>query len=548
MRILLLLVPVLVLAQPTAFRVRLGLHDKDPKAWDGSAAVTGGQLKRLENWRPRIGDRVDAAAWSLATQRGENDPTRTPQRTAYAPQPVPYVLRPGLIVDVSSPSALVSFTTKQGAFRVNPQSLRATQASPFLNGAVLADPVPAADLLSDQDYQDEFAAIAGGGKSVWTAWLAWRNDASQILLRRNDGAGWGKPEPILPQPGDVHTVRLAYGGDGSLWVFWSQQAERNFDLYARRLRNGAWSAIERLTTDAEPDVFPRAAADSAGNVWLVWQGFRNGQSDVLARRFDGSKWSAEELISASSANDWEPEIAADRSGHVYVAWDSYDRGDYDIQLRSFGQGRWSNVIPVAATPKYEAHVTLACDRQDRLWIAWNESGFNWGKDVAYHVKPEGTPLHAWANAAVAVYQNGALRQPVADVNNVWPEGHRSYHDFPVIHADARGRIWLLFRHRTVPILDTPTMNPTDFAAWETYAITLEGDRWSEPMPLPFSSGRGDMRSSVTNDAVGNLWAAWSTDRRDFTGGQEPRCDVYAGRVPVPPSAPVEPALQSIAPF
>jgi hypothetical protein len=333
-----------------------------------------------------------------------------------------------------------------------------------------------------------------------------------------------------------------------MWAFWSQQTASNWDIWARRSLSGSWTPAERLSTHAGPDLFPRAAADSYGNVWLVWQGARDGQFDVLARRFVDSHWTAEERLSPSQANDWEPEIAADRAGRVHVAWDTYDRGDYDIHLRSFAQGKWSAVVPVAATPKYEAHVTLTCDRQDRLWLAWNESGFNWGKDTAYHVKPEATPLHSWANAAVAVLQNGSLRQPVANVNSVWPEGHPSYHDFPVVHAGPGGRIWLLFRHRTVPILDTPVANPTDFAVWETYAVSLEGSRWSEPVPMPFSAGRGDMRTAVANDAQGNLWAAWATDSRDFTGGVQPSCDVYAGRLPMPLAQAPEAQLAAVPPF
>jgi len=539
-------------AQQAAFRVRLGVNDSAPRVWDGSVTVTGGTLAYLREWRPRMGDRMTGArSWTMATRRGENDPTRVAQRSAFAPQPKPYLLVPGLFAGLTGPAPSALFRTPAGTFTVHPGALRLGKPLAMLGGSVSVDAVPFAERLSSgPETQDEFPALAAGegSREIWAAWLAWRDDASEIVVRRHDGRAWGPPVKPLSAPGDIHTVRLARGAGGAVWVVWSQQTDGNWDLFARRWSSGEWGPLERLTTDAQPDIFPQTATDAGGRPWVVWQGFRNGQADVFARRRDASGWTPEERLSPSGANDWEPSIAADRQGKVYVAWDTYDRGDYDVVLRAFAGGVWQQPVSVTATPKYEANVTLTCDARNRLWLAWNESGFNWGKDTAYHQKPEGTPLHQWARAVVNVFDGGRFLEPEADVNEVRPEGHATYHDFPVIHADRAGRVWLWFRHRTVPILDTPTQNPTDFAVWESYAVWLDGAAWSEPVPMPFSAGRGDMRASLANDAGGGLWAAWSTDNRDFTGGREPDADVWAARMPAPAGPPVEPALRPVAQF
>src|SRR3981081_3792715 len=56
-----------------SFRMRLGVNDTEPRPWDGSLTVSGGQALRIRNWRPRPGDRIDGnSAWSLSSRKGLN--------------------------------------------------------------------------------------------------------------------------------------------------------------------------------------------------------------------------------------------------------------------------------------------------------------------------------------------------------------------------------------------------------------------------------------------------------------------------------------------
>ncbi|MFB3825877.1 MAG: hypothetical protein ACE15B_03875 [Bryobacteraceae bacterium] len=515
-----------------SIRVRFGVTDTQARRWDGSVAVAGGELRALRNWHPRPGDEISASAWKLATRRGVNFNLR-PWEVQRLKAPVPYFLIPGVIVDVRASSGTrLSFRTAQGNFEVMPASIPPGAPAPALNGAVVVERVPAAETLSGAGYQSDFGAALGGKGEVWAAWVAYRDKGNEIFARRHDGAAWSAPHKVTEKPSDVFLAKLGRDGRGGVWAIWSDQVNGNFDLYGRRFDGRAWSGVERLTTDPQPDVYHNVATDSNGNLWVVWQGFRNGRSDVFARRYDGAGWSPEERLSASSANDWEPAIAADRQGRVYVAWDTYDKGNYDVVMRRWAGGSWSEEIPAANTPKYEAHVSLACDGQNRLWAAWNESGFEWGKDTGFLLRKQGTRLYAWRNMGVAVWNGSAWQEP-ADINASLPEELTGYNDFPILHADDLGRVWLAFRHRTLRIRDTESDAPAHRGAWELFATTCAGNGWTIPIPLPFSQSRMDARAGLASDGRGALWAVYPTDNRDFEEFLFERGEVHAGRLALP---------------
>ncbi len=531
-------------ASVVSLRVQFGVTDKDPRAWDGTMSVSGGDVLNLRLWRPRPGDRViDKASWSLATRKGQNFQRRAWEEEP-PEEPVPYLLVPGLIVEVkTTPATRLSFETRNGNFEVTPAQLAPAASLKLLGGAVTVDRVPPSELLSPPDTQNDFASILPGPNGeLWVAWIAYANQQDQVMARRFDGRSWGPIIKVSERPGDIFLAKLGRARDG-IWAIWSEQVDGNWDLFGRRFDGKSWSRTERLTDDPQPDIYHNLATDANNNLWLVWQGFRSGKSDIWARRYDGSRWSPPERVSLSLANDWEPAIAADSKGRVYVAWDTYDKGSYDVMARGWESGGWSDAMEVAATAKYEAHVSLACDNQDRLWAAWNESGTQWGKDSGWLVKKEATRLYQSRWIGTAVYAGGRWQEPAADFTKALPDDMREYNDFPALASDGRGRVWLFFRHRTAKFRDIHNNTPAHRAAWEIYATSYDGDRWLPPMQLPFTAGRIDMRSGFAADSAGNLFAAWPTDNRDFDEYLFGHADIYAARVPAFASAPAEPKLE-----
>jgi len=539
-----------VLAAPaessTAFLIRFGVTDSEPAPWDGSLNVSGGEVLALRNWHPRPGDRIQGtASWSLATRLGPTFVFRPWEPDERLSDPPRYLLIPGIVVDVKgTPSTRVNVQTKQGAFGFTLRELESGQALRLLGGRVSVERVPAAQLLSGPDFQDDFAVIVAAGPELWVAWIAYRDQASAVHARRFDGKAWGPVQTVTEKPGDVFLVKLARDRTGGIWAVWSEQVSGNWDLYGRRYDGKAWSRTQRLSDDPQPDIYHVMTTDSNGNVWLVWQGFRNGRSDIFARRYDGSNWSVPERVSTSPANDWAPAVAADSAGRVWVGWDTYDQGNYDVLMRAWSGGRWSEPIAVAATPKFEAHVSLACDKDNRVWAAWNESGFNWGKDTGFLVIKQGTRLYQFRTIAVAIYDGKSWLEPAAELEASLPKQLQGYNDLPVLQADGSGRMWLFFRHRTLRIRDVPSYAPAHRAAWEIFGVAYEGDRWSAPLTVPFTQGRTDMRWGVALDSQGSLWAAWPTDNRDFEEFLFEHADVYAARLPGLPGAAQAPRLKA----
>jgi len=530
--------PALADASVASVLIRFGLTDTEPRAWDGSLAVEGGELLALRNWRPRPEDRITGPdSWKLDTTRGVNFRLRAwEEEPAHGPRP--YLLIPGIVVDVRGSSATrIRVTTVNGSFTVEPFSLLPGQARSFLDGAVTAERVPTAELVSGPGYQNDYATlVAEPGGQLWVAWVAYNGWKNQVQVRHFDGKRWGQIETISGDHSDIFLVKAARDGNGAIWFVWSAQVNHNFDLYARSYRAGQWSTIQRLTEAPQPDIFPAVATDARGHLWVAWQGFRNGSSDIFVRKFDGSSWSPEERVSSSPANDWEPAIAADSKGRVYVAWDTYDKGNYDVVVRRYENGTWSDLPPLAETPKFEAHVSLACDKQDRLWVAWNESGTQWGKDTGFLLNRQGTRLYQSRWMAVAVLGNDGWREPVANLEESLPAELRGYNDLPTLQVDGHGRVWVLFRHRQPRVVDTPSSAPMHRAAWTIYATTYEGDHWSRPMEIPCSQGRTDMRIGATAGIDGDLVLAWPTDNRDFEEFLFQRAEVYVARLPRLPGA------------
>lgn len=542
-RSLLLLLPLLTLApaalaqggeETISYRLRFGVGATSEEVWDGAVTVSSGDLLQVRNWHPRPEDElIGRNQWKLTTHRMVNYNWR-----AYE-HPINEGVRPywwvrGVVADVAPRAgARVNVRTEQGRFSFNVNEIQVGEVKPFLGGRVLVDRVPVAEKLTDDAFEDDFVAmLPGAGGRVWSAWVGFQNGANYVLARSFDGKSWGPVHRVTEKPGDIFLVKLGRDIKGRPWAVWSNQVGGNFDLYARPYNGTGWGEIVRLTSAAGPDVFHNVVSDSEGFMWVVWQGWRNGQSDIFARRFDGDAWSEPERLSSSRANDWEPVAAADSNGRVTVAWDTYDMGNYDIRMRSYRAGEWGETTAIAETALYEAHVSLLYDDSDRLWAAWNESGMNWGKDTGYVLNEEGTRLYEYRLLRVAVLDGAGWKEPVADINQQLPEGYEPrYDDFPKLARDAEGRVWVFARQRLQRRRDTQTETPLHRAAWEIWGSTLDGARWTQPLHVPFSQGRQDMRWDIASDGQGNLIASWPMDNRDFKDWLYTHTDIYSARLP-----------------
>jgi len=525
--------------------IQFGVDDSSARDWDGSVSVSGGALLAVRDWHPRPGHQVSDESWKMASYEGQNFKYRVwedPPPNA----PLKYIRSPGVVVDVKGPDRTrLRVKTLNGDFDFRLADIAVGRRSRYLAGAVTVERVGSAERVSSPDHANDYATMLGGreGGEVWAAWIGYRHNATEILARRFDGDRWGLVERISAGPGDHYLVKMARDGQGRPWAVYSENVGGNWDLYGRHLSDGAWSAPERLTESPQPDLFHNLATDANGNLWLTWQGFRDGASDVFARRFDGSTWSPTERVSSSPANDWEPVITADSKGAVYVGWDSYGAGNYDVAMRRWADGAWGGEIKVATTAKYEAHLSLTVDPQDRVWAAWNESGANWGKDAGWARKYQGTRLYQERAIGLGVYDGLRWQTPASDINAALPSELEGYNDFPQLFADAEGRIWIYFRHRTMSVGDLPSdTSAAARASSEIWGTTLQGAGWITPLHIPMTRFRQDGRWGLAADGRGNIWASWPMDNRDYQLFRNQDHDVYAARLPGLEAEPREPQL------
>ncbi|MEP7362589.1 MAG: DUF3604 domain-containing protein [Acidobacteriota bacterium] len=524
-------------------RVEFGLLDRAARSWDGKLSVTGGEVLAVRNWHPRPGDTLTNTAWTLSTWKAPNFVRRAWDQPISEPA-LTYIRQPGVVIEVrGSAATALKIETTDGSIDIRPFAMEFGTAKRELAGQVAVERVASMERLSNPDLNSDFATVAAAGNGdLWTAWVEYSNNKNAVMARHRSGGKWGGIEKVSGDHTDVFVVKAARDGSGGVWFVWSAQVNGNFDVYARRWDGRAWSAIERLSEAPQPDIYVNVTTDSQGGVWAIWQGFRNGKSDIFARRWLKS-WQPAETVSSSPANDWAPVLAADNAGRVYAAWDTYDKGNYDVLVRRWENGSWGTVTPIAATGKFEAYPALACDGQNRLWIAWNESGFEWGKDTGFLPKIEGTRLYAWRIVKTAVLTNAGLQEPATRFEEAMPESLRDHNDQPSLAADANGRVWLSFRHRTIRQPDMPSDTPLHRAEWEIYTTRAEGAGWAAPVQLPDSFGRQDMRTGIAATAEG-LYIAYPYDRRDFEEFLYERSEVNLALIPTT-SAGLPPVLKPL---
>jgi hypothetical protein len=517
--------------------VQFAVGDNAPDLWNGEVSAVSGQVVRLSSWRPLPSDSMEGErAWKLASTWSDTFQNRSWEREPMVPYG-PYLRRPGLVVEVRGESPVLTFKTSHGQFDTG------LSGGAFLDGRVYVQPVPSPVRVSVEDRENEHVALARGtGREMWLGWVTYANGANQVVVRRHDGREWSASQTLTGASSDVFRVQLGAGTKSGVWAVWNEQVNGNWDLYGAQRQGDGWSRTQRLTDAPQPDIRHALAADSEGNLWLVWQGFRQGQSDIFVRRHDGKNWSAPERLSTSPANDWSPAIAADGKGRVHVAWDTYDKGDYDVVMRTFAESGWSAQRDIATSLKFEAKVALACDGEDRVWAAWNESGLQWGKDTGLLLRRQATPLYSERFIATAVLSDGKWMEPVAPLEESLPADLRNYNESMALAPDGQGRMWLLFRHRVPRIPGVLSEAALHGAAWEVWATSYEGDRWSKPVVVPASSGRSDMATAAIAGADGQLRIAWSSDTRDYDATIHRRAEVYSGSLPALGTAPSVPVL------
>ncbi len=388
--------------------------------------------------------------------------------------------------------------------------------------------------LTSAKSQDEFPTIGRDADgAVWVAWVSFDGKRDAVLAKRLGDPQESAPSALSREVGDYWRPVMGTDGDGRMWVTWSQNDKGNWDLWGKFLSAGQWSGAVRLTRNTANDFAQQLAADSSGRLWMVWQAVVDRNYEVMLARVTQDGLQETRNVSRHPANDWEPAIATASDGRIFVGWDRYRNGSYDVLVSTLRDGKLSDPIAVAATPAYEAHAALAADRQGRLWVAWDNGGRRW----AYHSKPR-VRLHDRRSVDIRCLVGDRVFTPREGLGAILSGKLARFCELPELIVDGTGRLWLIVRHLTdlTPKGRRKGNRPHQARGiWNPYAICYAGGRWSEPIQLPVSNGRNDMRVAMCLDRAGQVRLAWAEDGRRPERSYEPVNHNVRAAVLIPPT-------------
>jgi len=563
--------------EAVAFRILLGVGDKEPTVWDGKVSVSEGKILRIEGWQFGRGDSTDGrTGWKASTQRVR----LRRQRQARGP------VRPnGVIITTSakSPNAAIRIETAQGKFSFTLAEAPYGKSTTALNGRVRIDRLPATLQLTRSIEEQDLPAVAETPDAIYVAYVNFvHGDRSKVIrgefeevpknfdfLARPVGGDqvrllryskskriWTGPENVSAPKQDCMRTAVAVDGTGRVWVVWSANQGGNFDLYARSLSGEKWGPEIRVTSDPGNDLDPVAVTDSAGRVWIAWQAARNGNLEILTAVQEGDRFSAEQRVSFSSMSDWDAAIAAASNGEVAVSWDTYDKGDYDVyfrRMRYAGGIRMEKPVPVAATPNFEARSSIAYDAQNRLWVAYEGSDTKWGKDFGAY-ETTGIALYQGHDVHLKCFRGDDPYAPGGNLKKVLAVSHLTIRSRPQRAARqqpaARQRLAGEFHQpdpnlaknrapSSVPQRMVPPVPRNSFprviagpdgvvylayrsssevrtavgTAWFENIAYFDGRQWHGPVLVPHSDGLLDNRVGLATPAPGRLVMVAVSDHR-----------------------------------
>lgn len=268
---------------------------------------------------------------------------------------------------------------------------------------------------------DPRVVFDGNGNAI-AVWSQFDGARKNIWANRYTAAsGWGAPQLIETNGGDVDFPKIAINANGSALVVWEQTDATRRNIWVNRYDTvrQAWGTAQLLETDnAGFAIAPQVAIDANGNGMAVWQQFDGVRNNIWANRYDAATGKWEECANTSGVivicpktieNEVEdadsPQIAVDGNGNFMAVWRSqaYDK---------------------ATTNQYNS----AHNRRYNLWGSRHAAGSGWA-----------APRLISDNTVLMVNGSPDLTNPVISGNA----------DTPHIAMDAVGNamaVWVQSNH------------------------------------------------------------------------------------------------------
>lgn len=521
------------------YRWRIDLRVQDGTFLDISGS--GPQFQVLEKTPTTA--RIAAVSRAPAAKKGRKRRRRKRAVTAGTPAVVRLTLR-------GNEETVMQVSTDRGECAIRLADVAPGRSLTALDGLLTASGSFPSVQLTQGTLEEDFpaAAVAADG-TVWVAYTSYvpggpiqlpdeplipkdwsslvpEGNGDQVLLARYERGRWSGPLAVSKPLQDVWRPAVAVDGQGRVIVAWSQNFSGNWDLVIRTYdpATDTWSEPQRLGGPGA-EIHVVAATDAHGRVWLACQSWQQGNFDIVVVHQAEQGWSKPIRIGSGSANEWTPAIACDARGNVFVAYDTYERGDYDVKLAIIEPGsRSPQIVDITHSPRFEARPSIAVDAEDRVWIAYEQAGPNWGKDQGQRWRgPSGESFYFKRSIIVRCWTKDGLKETVGRIEGHprgtrYPQGRFQRISLPRIAVADDGRIWVVFRQH-------PLASGSG-EVWTSFATYYDGDRWSQPVPVPNSRNLLDNRPPLVPLADGRLLLIHSTDYRARTANRQQN-DLYA---------------------
>ncbi len=332
-------------------------------------------------------------------------------------------------------------------------------------------PAPIADGELNE-YPD--VAVDGRG-TAWVTWVGMVSGVEHVFVRGYHGVEPGRPIDVGFAGGLQFSPRIVASGN-RVWVAWSckrpGESRSRWKVVAREIQSGIPGSVATLSGPSEDALRPALGLDLEGRPWVAWESRVGSRFRVVARPVEtpgalARTW----IVSSGGELDLRPAVVPAGKRSVYVVWDSYADGEYQVMLRRVGPDGIEPAIRVSTERAFNIGAAAAVDRDGNVYVAYASNADAAGRQ------------RVGKSLRVRVLHRGA----VVDLAGGQPPriatapGRLDAIEFPTIHLDPAGRLWVFARRGQGFI-----------------AFRYEGERWFPPLDLSVRGwgGRGkDLRAA-----------------------------------------------------
>jgi len=336
-----------------------------------------------------------------------------------------------------------------------------------------------------------------GNSGVFITWSDYRNDFSDIYIRRLDGSGnhlWREVR-VNTDPGIARQTSPIVEDDssGGVFVAWEDNRNKKWESYSQHVdengnllwnqdvhvgsgtfdiasndagkfvgvwitdakvyaqcfdETGAHLWPEDIQVNLESDILElggvAAASDGNGGFYAVWWGKRTGEWNLYAQRINATghlMWTRDKQINVDSEVEWsyssDPTLTKDQNGGLFVVWWDDGNGNslYSQRINENGDRIWVEDLFLA----WGWSPAITTDSKGGFFIAWEQDD-----SYVQHVGDDGTFL--WSEN-LSLGSDSSTSLPAVAVNDAtglfvaWEDWSNGDSDIYVQRINDEDYVW-----------------------------------------------------------------------------------------------------------